>query len=1599
MQPSMTRKELSDRLLASLKLTPADGFDQELLRGFATAVLKRADESYLARHRITTLGAQLADSCAWMLGSAAKRDLCVRAFVPSVASHGYELDGVILETLMPDQPFIVDTLQLLVGKRGLRVKNRLSLILPVRLDGDRVTEVGGPAEALGVKRFSYTRWYFEWPAGRAEAELEDLARHHLTQARAVVADFGAMVAEVVLVGGEYEGLVGSPEAEAADCREVRDFLGWLAAESFVFMGLSQYHAEGRSGVALVPEVGLGIARGRTDLPELDASFRFLTRSERPSWPLVKVRKSPAETEVHRAGKVDEILVRRFDPTTGKPMGGIVIHGTFTFKALRETPSAVPVLRRKVERILAESETVPGSHDHKRLLSACDALPVEFLFEAPASLVRQLLDLGLQADTLRETRSRIVRAEDDSSAYVFVAMPKEHYSDDTRVAIQKHVAKALGATYVDHRVQFGKLGSVTVHFYVTAERKLAAANNEALEQEILALGTPWTVSLRTALHSELGEEQGEAKFARWGSAFSEGYMEITSPQEAVVDLNFLELVLEKGQMRFFIFPMRQDPRHALLRIYSGSPVLLTDVLPAIDHFGLVVIEQFVFDIQRADGTPATVNTLRVERGEKDVLEHAEALVEALRAVFAKRMRSDRLNRLLLKARLTWREVDLLRALFEYSRQLGRQFKIATVEKVLSQHVAFASGLAALFHARFDPDLDTPDPLRARQVGRRQSELEAYLAKVTSFEEDRILHTFLNLVLAATRTNFYLRRPDRSHYFAVKLDSAQVADMPEPRPLCEIFVHHAEFQGIHLRGGRVARGGLRFSDRLDDFRSEVLGLMATQMLKNTLIVPVGAKGGFVLTDPVEDPAELRRRGDRAYRTFVQALLEVTDNILGGEVVPPARVWRYDGDDPYLVVAADKGTAHLSDTANAVAREVGFWLGDAFASGGSVGYDHKEKGITARGAWVCVRRHFREMEVDPEADPIRVVGVGDMAGDVFGNGMLLSRSMKLVAAFNHRHVFLDPSPDPERSFAERERLFRLPRSQWSDYDRSLLSAGGGVFERAAKSIGLSREARALLQTDKEAASAEEVIQLILMAEVDLLWNGGIGTYVKASWESHAEVGDKDNDRVRVSASELRCKVFAEGGNLGLTMGGRVEYASRGGRINLDAIDNSGGVDLSDHEVNLKILLARPVQDGRLGSQERDELLKRLGDEVCKLVLANSAGSSLALSLDLVRSERDLWEAVRALELYKARIGFSRRRERLPQGLETIEHRLARKQGLLRPELGKLLAFSKMTVFRELRQAPPGTREERRPYVACYFPAAIVERFGPDVDAHMLFEEIAATVMVNHLTERAGVSFVPGMLAATGRSIPEIVAAYLVAEEALGIEDLRRELLELDRWVPSSELYEALLAVEAALMEAVFSLLNLVAGPLGLSPADRWPELQATRLALTDGLDKLPTPRVGRLSSQDLEPGTLHIPTHLAIRVSHLKVLMHLFAIADLAGRTGEPPGVVAQAYFAAGHRVGILALAERIHAQVYREVWDRVAVDSIRGSLGQTLGGLTAALLGRARGSGKSALDELALAEPHFADVRADIETLLQERIPVSATFVVSERLRQRTQALDA
>lgn len=1378
-------------------------YSQEVMTSFVSTVLKKVEERYIRQHSGTHLVGQLRDSLRF-LHSRGSAETKVRVFRPSENEHGYELNGTVLETLLPDQPFVFDTIRIFLHSRHIRVKNAMNVVLRVaRSASGNVERVSSGSKESEGSLESYCRFYMEGISEDVIGEVEESVRRHLTLAQTLVRDFGRMTKITMDLRTEYKLLRTVFKGHTPYLDEAQQFLEWLADGHFVFMGASIYEASSE-GVKYAPESSLGVmtcsdSQHRPNAGD-DETLHMLRLNRPIDRYFLQVRKSNSESVIHRTGKIDEVVIRRFD-LDGTPLGGVVLHGLFTHKAISSPGGTIPILQKKLQDILEREEAVSESYEYKAIVDAFNSLPVEYLFTGMTAGISRLIRSLLRSEREQSVQHHLDVNMEGRTAFLFVVIPHLAYSDDMRSRLQAFMMESLGATYCDHRVLIGKTDSVIIHLYLTGDVDFREEREEVLAPEILAICSPWGERLHNALAVDYAEDHASELLKKYEDGFSDGYKAIRSVSQAVTDISFAEEVLESGELRFDL--NWEERETAQLVFYEPQNLFLTDILPILDHFGLRVREQEAFTLRL--NKSVVIDSFFVEgsslpHGREP--EGKKRLLEALRAVFTGRVTDDPLNRLVSITSMNWEEVDVVRGYLGYSRQLMPVYTPQVVRQVLLDNPVFAELLVRAFRVRFSPEFEGSNRARKDAFSTIENEVKSALQGIASFSQDRILKMLFNLVKATLRTNFY--RDDRLfHYISFKLDCAAVEEMTDPRPWREIYVHHVSMEGIHMRGGAVARGGIRWSDRLDDYRSEVLGLMTTQMVKNTLIVPVGAKGGFVLKRGPAD-GNVRRFADEMYTFFIRGLLDLSDNRVDGVVVPPSRVVRHDAEDPYLVVAADKGTAHLSDTANAISEEYGFWLGDAFGSGGSTGYDHKVEGITAKGAWVCARRHFYEMDMDPEKDAVRVAGIGDMSGDVFGNGMLLSQTMKLQAAFNHIHIFLDPNPHPKKSFAERKRLFETPRSTWEDYKTSLISKGGGVFPRQSKEIALSPEVQEMLGVQEEVLSGEALIKKILQMDVDLLWNGGIGTYLKSPEETDADVSDKSNDAVRVNAAEVRASVFGEGGNLGATKAGRVAYHLQGGRINTDAVDNAGGVNLSDREVNLKVLFSPLVRANKITLDERNTVLQAATQEVDDKVLHDNELQSLRISLDQIRSKRDIDVFARCQNRLVVAEILNSTHEVLPTA-EVLYERREAEMGYARPELSILGAYVKMSVYRALLECNLSVDEWDRSLLNAYFPAVISKSFSKALDEHMLRHEILCTIKTNLIVDFAGASFFTEMMERTDRSIGDVAFAYLAVHEILDTWKLKVELLELQKTSKATGIYPAMLFLEDVLRKTVVWLLGL--------------------------------------------------------------------------------------------------------------------------------------------------------------------------------------------------
>jgi glutamate dehydrogenase len=1300
---------------------------------------------------------------------------------------GLPLDTTIVQTHTPDRPFIFDSLKNYFQRSGMRVYSAIHPMFTVRRQWERIVSFGGVQDE--GSRESYTFFQIEPLESRDRRRRTEHEIFSLLKAVFLaVDDFADMQRSC----RELVSRLRSPRGDEGQLESVRAFVEWLLEDNYILMGTVSYRV-GRDGrIQRRDETALGAFADPTLLPivfpgvaeHIETHLRPSAGDDR----IVDLDFCTGAGAIYHLDPIEDLTLREWDDE-GRLKGLTFILGRFSRSAFTQRADHIPLLREKQQWLLDRCGAAPHSYVWRRTRATFNQLPKADLLYSDVADLKRVID-------------RIVHVAGDDEIIVegrrgpgyetlYVAFSRLRYSYRTERDLGRALGERFGRLAFATSVSAGAVSVLIFYFDSTdLDRPLDLADARELA---VSLVTTWEDRTAAVLEESFGEREGRRLLRRYVTPETRSglYREVTPPEEVPADVQRMEEL----ETRLDVRVVPRTAERVTVILYSIRDLDLTDILKTMQNLGLTVVEEMCIPLSLPDGRRCLLYRFQVEAHPERIaalIDAEERVVEALRALDEERATDDSLNALVLSAGLAWRDVEVLRTLRNYLLQVRRQWNSDTVSGVLVRNPAVAGALHRAFASRFDPSLDGE---RDAAIAEADATLEDSLVAVQSLAEDEVLRALGNLVAAVVRTNAF-QRPERP-VFSVKIDSSRVEGLPSPRPMFEIFLHSRCLEGIHLRGGRVARGGIRWSDRHDDYRTEILGLMKTQMVKNSVIVPMGSKGGFVLKGEVPPRPALDEYLVDRYREYVSGLLDVTDNREDGQILHPPEVIRRDGDDAYLVVAADKGTAHLSDTANQVSSQYGFWLGDAFASGGSVGYDHKKMGITARGAWECVHHHFRNLGVDIQKDPFTVAAIGDMGGDVFGNGMLLSRAIRLVAAFNHQHVFLDPDPDPEVSFAERARLFRLPRSSWRDYDPGLIGRGGGVFDRSAKAIPLSPEVRRLLEIDAESVSGEEVVRRILTARVDLLYNGGIGTYVKASGEEHVEVGDRSNDRVRVDAGEVRARVVGEGGNLGFTQRARLEYWTAGGHINTDAIDNSGGVDASDHEVNIKILLDMLCKKGVIpGREERNRIFLQMTDDVADLVLADNAGQALALSLDGRRSVRDYQAFVDLID-DMAGAGLLNRADEFVPGRKDLLACPTRERGIARPLLGVLLGYTKMSISQLLLETRFPDTPAARPFLEGYFPPLLRERFAEHFEDHVLRREIVTTAVVNYLVNRGGITLLPRLMHGAEVEIGDAVAVWVAVDREAEAPALRQALQAAGR--PAGEEQEALLEIEDALEGAV--------------------------------------------------------------------------------------------------------------------------------------------------------------------------------------------------------
>ena len=1440
----------------------------------------------------------------------------IRVFEPNQQTHGFDSHRLFVQIISDDKPFLVDSLSNALNDMGFTTYTTFHPIFRLeRDDNGQLTTLMKDDDKDGYRESLIHFELSPLPEDISHDALTAQLQEALRYIDLATDDWSVMLTKTVEA---REAIGQAVHYNEQDVRETQEFLDWLMHKNFVFLGYAGIDFSGSDSdpkPTLNHESLLGISK----VDDIPAEISLTPQ-------LADVRKASRYSKVHRHALMDVITVKRINKS-GHVDGEHRFYGLFTSTAYYQNAIHIPLVGRKIEHLLSQAGFPAHSHSGKALVAILQFMPRDELFQISEE---DLFDLSMGVLALEARPGvKLFARMDVARRYIsaLVYVPRELFSTDIRYQVSQTLEEHFHATIEHYETYIGESSLARLHIiFRTSDHTPESLDIQAIEKGISTSIMLWSDRLREALSARLGEQQAERLFRCYAHAFDAAYTSRYPVLSTVYDIKKMEACLEHQDLEIELYQGKdEDKQHLHVKIYNvEEDIALSDILPKLEHMGLHVLDEFPYVVKPADSPCLRIRDIRMRLTASDVsLPQVKPNFETLLLkTWHGEVEDDWFNGLVFNPGLNVAQIELLRGCCQYLRQINFTHGKHAISMALLAHPELTLLLVQLFEARFDPHEEDRD----NKMAMLSSKIEQGLSHVDSLTEDRIISTMHQLIMSILRSNYFKRGQDgASEALSFKIDSANVPNIPLPKPHVEIFVYSARVEGTHLRGGKVARGGLRWSDRREDFRTEVLGLMKAQMVKNAVIVPVGSKGGFVVkrVSPTDREA-FQTEGKACYKNYLRSMLDITDNVVDGAIVPPNDVVRHDGDDPYLVVAADKGTATFSDMANGISAEYDFWLDDAFASGGSVGYDHKAMGITARGAWVSVERHFWEMGHDMKTTPFTVVGIGDMNGDVFGNGMLLSENIKLVAAFNHLHIFLDPDPDPAKSFVERKRLFEMERSSWMDYDTKLISSGGGVFERSAKSIALTPEIQRILDTDASHVSPDELIQIILKAPVDLLWNGGIGTYVKASHESHEDAGDRANNHLRIDATQLRTHMVGEGGNLGLTQPARIEYAKCGGRINTDAIDNSAGVDCSDHEVNIKIGLQQALADGSLSLEERNAFLESMTDDVAELVLRDNQLQTQAISVEQQFAAERLASHTQLMRILEKRGLLDRGIEHLPDEAVLTELR-DKNQGLTRPEISVLLAYGKITLFSDIMDSAMPDEPYFSVDLLRYFPKDMQERFESEITKHSLKREIIATVATNSMVNRAGIGFYFDILEDTKLPTRDIVAAYSLARDLLRMRDVWADLEKLEERISPTLLATMYHSISDLLKTTTFWLLRHHSLPLDIKQVmDQF--CSATQHAMGHLSEMLTEEQQQPITEQVASLTQQHIPDALAQRLAQLPMLGSLLDICSIADRYTKPPEVIGKVYFALADSLHFLATIARTHDIMTTNRWDRIALQSL-------------------------------------------------------------------------
>lgn len=1488
----------------------------------------------------------------WNYMQSCEGDSNVRVYTPDFESHGWQSKHTVVELVHKDMPFLVDSVRMELNRMGINI--HLHIHIPLNLErtkNNRISKISRPVPDSPLT--SSTPMYLEIDRQLDEGELELIRvnlEEILSDVRVTVADWGAMKKKLVEVIGRLDNL---PKNLVNDKNtECRDFLEWISGNHFTLLGYTYYALkQEKSDLKLVPQKRQSLGLKTKDnwqpkayrLNDLPSRARNLILNNEN---LLVLTKLSAVSRVHRPAHIDYIGIKRVDEK-GEIIGEDRFIGLYTSAAYNLNPMSIPVLRQKIQAVQDRSGLTSLEHDLKVLKNILETYPRDELFQT-------------RSDDLYETAIGILQIQERPIIRLFVRpdpygrffsclvyVPREIYTTLIRIKITDILKSAFGAiSEPQFTTSFSESILARMHFIVPVENaEKIKYDVKEIEKNLHQATRSWTDNLHDSLLSEFGEAEGKRLVLRYLEQFPLGYQDESITQTAVLDIKHMEALTEDNALSMLLYRSQEDS-HDNIRFklfYRDKPKPLSDVIPMLENMGLNIIGETPYKIRPVNGSPRWISdfVMRHPAGKLLNLEKIKLkFQDAFTRIWMEDAENDGFNGLVLAASLDWREIAMLRAYAKYMWQIGSSFSQNYVEETLEVYPEIAKLLVTYFYQKFDPNIKQS---KAKVKKLRDNMLEA-LDSVANLDQDRILHRYLELIDATIRTNFFQTDDEGNskNYIALKLRPSQIPDIPKPAPMFEIFVYSPRIEGVHLRGGKVARGGLRWSDRREDFRTEILGLVKAQQVKNSVIVPVGAKGGFVCKRSLSGLSreDFMAEGIACYKTFISALLDVTDNLIDGQLIPPNNVVRLDEDDPYLVVAADKGTATFSDIANGISVDYDFWLGDAFASGGSVGYDHKKMGITAKGAWESVKRHFMEMGIDCQTTDFTAVGIGDMGGDVFGNGMLCSRHTQLVAAFNHMHIFIDPNPDAEKSYVERERLFNLPRSTWEDYDASLISRGGGIFSRAAKSIPLSREIKKLIGVTEDSLTPTKLINAILKAKFDLLWNGGIGTYIKSTAETHNEVGDRANDVLRVNGNELRCKIIGEGGNLGVTQLGRIEYMRNGGRANTDFIDNAGGVNCSDNEVNIKILLNQIVGAGDMTEKQRNKLLLSMTDEVSDIVLRENFLQAQSISASEERSPKMVKELMRFVHWLEKEDKLDRELEFLPSDEELLE-RIAQGEGFTRAEIAVLTAYGKMVLKEEFCAPEVANEPFYNEVLINYFPKPIRKKFASQTQNHPLRNEIIAMRLANEMVDYLGSNFAFRAMDETGATPSDVATCFTLAKEIYDMPALWKQIEALDHSIPAKTKHDMIYQTQRMVRRCTRWFLRHRRKNLKIKQGIEYfkEDVLGLQKSIHKVLEKSENDGIRKNIDSWFKQG---VPKRLAERICYMSTMFSALDIVEMAKLTGLDTSLVAEVYFKLGAKLELHWFLEQINLQPVDNHWQAFARASFREDLDWQQRSLTVAVL---------------------------------------------------------